>query len=118
MYEENETLVTVEDIGEEGTEKFIPKGTKVVFLKAIDNMSDLSKSKVYIRYGKRGLVVPEIAVKPLDDKKLDSALAEFNKAFMELNPELKKYHPNFFIRSYYKIIYFFKDLFSGSKKKS
>ena len=118
MYEENETLITVENIGEEGTDKFIPKGTKVTFLKAIDNPNDLSKAMVYIRHGKRGLVVPELAVKPLDEKKLDTALDEFNKVMMQRNPELKKYHPNLFIRYFYRLVYFFKGLFGDSRKKN
>ena len=116
MYSENEVLITVEDIGEENTDKFIPKGTEVIFLKVIDNPSDLSKSMVYIRHGKRGLVVPEIAVKPKDESKPMKALEEFNKAFMDLNPELKKYHPNLFIRYFYRLVYFFKGLFDGKKR--
>ena len=115
MYKENEVLVTVEDIGEVDTEKFIPKGTEVTFLKVVDGGVDLSKSMVYIRHGKRGLVVPEIAVRPLDANKPLNELAEFNKVFMAKNPELKKYHPNLLLRYFYRALFFIRDLF---KKES
>jgi hypothetical protein len=113
MYSENEILVLVEDIGEEGTDKFIAKGTEVIFLKVIDNPADLSKAMVHIKHGKRGLVVPEIAVTPKDRKKLVKALDEFNKAFLEQNPDLKRYHPNIILRYYYRFIHFIKGLING-----
>lgn len=116
MYSENEVLITVEDIGEKDTPKFIPKGTKVIFLKAIDNPADLSKSMVYIRHEKRGLVVPELSVAPLDKKKSINALADFNNAFMKQNPELRIYHPNFFIRMYFRLFYWVKKVINEKNK--
>jgi hypothetical protein len=117
VYREEEKLILVADIGSEDLGNLIKEGTEVTFIKAIDDPSDLSKSKVYIRHGKKGYVVPEIAVRPLDENKPLNALAEFNKAFMQRNPELKIYHPNVFLRYFYRFIFWVKGLFKKEENE-
>jgi len=102
MYQENETLILLQDVGKEDTDTFIPKDTEVTFVKAMDNPRDLSKAIVVIKYQDRTMALPELAVKPKADKTID-ALKDFNKQIMKSRPELKMYHHNIFMRALYKL---------------
>lgn len=103
MYNENETLILQQNVGKEDTESFIPKGTEVTFVKAMDNPRDLSKAIVVINYQGRIIPLPELAVAPKKQGKTVSALKEFNKQLMENRPELKVYHHNIFMRLFYRL---------------
>jgi hypothetical protein len=98
MYEPDEKLVLVKPYGKEDSEKYLPVGTKVEFVK-VDN--------------ERIVVMKEVNVKPVDDSKVKKEFKEFQKAMMIRNPRLRRYHPNFFVRTYFKIYYFFKDRFGN-----
>jgi hypothetical protein len=104
MYQENETLILLQNVGKEDTEKFIPKNTEVTFIKAVDDRNDLTKSIVVVKYGDRVLSLPELAVKPKKKNKTISALKEFNKQMMENRPELKVYHHNVLMRIFYRVV--------------
>lgn len=102
MYNENETLILLQDVGKKDTDLFIPKDTEVTFVKAVDNPRDMSKSMVVIKYQDRIMSLPELAVKPKKDKTID-ALKDFNKQLMGNRPELKIYHHNIFMRLFYRL---------------
>lgn len=102
MYQENEALILLQNVGKEDTETFIPKGTEVTFVKAVDNPRDLTKALVVIKFKDRIMSLPELAVKPKADKTID-ALKDFNKQMMKNRPELKVYHHNVIMRLFYRL---------------
>jgi len=102
MYQDNETLILLQDVGKKDTDLFIPKNTEVTFVKAMDNPRDLSKAIVVVKYEDRIIPLPELAVKPKANKTID-ALKDFNKQMMKSRPELKLYHHNIFMRLFYRL---------------
>lgn len=111
LYSPDCELKVVVDIGKEGDKLYIPKGTIVRFHAVVDDPNDLTKSLVMAKFEDRMIVTQEVNVRPLEDKKLKNAFDEFNKKMMIANPELRVYHPNIFVRTYFKIYYFFKRKF-------
>ena len=103
MYKENEKLRLLGNIGKEGEKGFVPKGTEVTFVKAID--SGL-QSFVVVQLDDRIFTIKEISVEPLETNTL-AVLKDFNRQLMDKNPELRKYHHNMFMRVFYRI----RDLF-------
>lgn len=108
MYDKDEKLITLENIKYGKTE--IQEGTEVTFIKAVDSKDDITKSIVLIQYEDKIIPVLELKVRPKDVKKIDNAYDTFNKMMYKNNPRLRMYHPNFFVRTFFKIYYFiFKD---------
>ena len=103
MYKENEKLRLLGNIGKEGEKGFVPKGTEVTFVKAID--SGL-QSFVVVQLDDRIFTIKEISVEPLETNTL-AVLKDFNRQLMDKNPELRKYHHNMFMRVFHRI----RDLF-------
>ena len=116
QYEENELLITTEDIGSEEKGNLIPAGSEVNFIKVVDNDSDLAKALIAFRFGTKILVTLESNVRPKDKKKLKNAHKEFNKNMMRHHPRTRRYQPNRFLKVYFRIYYFISDLF-GRKKE-
>lgn len=114
-YELNEILVTTEDIGSKEKGDLIPEGTEVNFLKIVDNENDLSQSMVAFKYNDKVMVTLEAKIRPKDTKKLKAAKKEFNRNMMRNNPRLRRYHYNLLFRYYFRIHYFFLDLFESKK---
>lgn len=106
MYKENEKLRLLGNIGKEGDKGFVPKGTEVTFVKAID--SGL-QSFVVVQLDDRIFTIKEISVEPLETNTL-AVLKDFNRQLMDKNPELRKYHHNVFMRVFYRIRDFFRKL--------
>jgi hypothetical protein len=106
MYKENEKLRLLGNIGKEGDKGFVPKGTEVTFVKAID--SGL-QSFVVVQLEDRIFTIKEISVEPLETNAL-AVLKKFNNELMDKNPELRKYHHNVIMRLFYRIRDFFKKL--------
>ena len=115
IYEENELLITTEDIGSELKGNLIPEGTEVNFIKVVDNESDLAQSLIAFRYGKKILVTLESRVRPKNKKKIKNAHKEFNMNMMRHHPRTRRYHPNLLLKIYFRLHYFFIDLFGGKK---
>lgn len=114
MYEPDDNLVLVKPFGREDSEKYLPVGTKVKFVKVVHNDNDLAQSLIIVKVDDdRVVVMKEVNVKPVDDSKIKKEFKEFQKAMMIRNPRLRRYHPNFFVRTYFKIYYFFKDRFGN-----
>ncbi len=112
MYTKGERLIILQDVGEEGKANYLAKDTEVLFHNVIDTLRpDVSFLTVHKEGETSFYTVPELAIKSLENDPL-VALAAFNKALTEGNPELGIYHPNFFKRSYYKV----KKFFTVSKK--
>jgi len=116
MYEENETLITTEDIGSEKKGTLIPKGSKVNFIRVADS-PDLGRCLIAIRLGERVLVVPENIVKFKSWWKRRKAFKQFNNQFMISSPRLRRHHPNLVLKLYFRTYYFFKDLFGGKDEE-
>ena len=74
MYKENEKLRLLGNIGKEGDKGFVPKGTEVTFVKAID--SGL-QSFVVVQLEDRIFTIKEISVEPLETNAL-AVLKKFN----------------------------------------
>lgn len=106
MYKENEILLLTQNVGVENTEGFIPKGSELLFLRAIDNPNDLSKSMLIVQFEDRQLALPELTLVPKEVNTI-KALESFNKSLMDSKPELKIYHHNPFMRLLYTITNFF-----------
>jgi len=94
VYNEKEVLILLQNVGIEGKDSFIPKGTEVTFIKAVDNKNQLSKSMLVIQFEDRQLALPELALKPKKEGMAIDALKDFNLKLMESRPELKVYHHN------------------------
>lgn len=110
MYGEKEKLVLVEPYGKEDSDKHLPKGTEVEFVKVIPNDNDLALSLIAVKVDEeRVVVMKEANVKPVDEKKIKNEFKEFQKNMMKNNPRLRIYHPNFFVRTWFKIYYYYKD---------
>lgn len=114
MYKENQELELIQDVGKKDSPKFLPKGTKVKFIKVVDFEY---RSFVSVSYEDRVFTLPELAVKPVGIDTLKE-LKKFNSKLMESNPELKKYHHNVFMRFYYRIIDFFKNKLTKKPKQN
>lgn len=112
MYSENEILVLVEPHGRKDTRTYLPVGTEVTFIKVVHNDQDLSLSLVVVQYEDRIFPLKEVKVKPKNKNKLKEEFKKFNKTMMLRNPELKKYHPNLFLRYYYRLLFYIKGLFN------
>ena len=104
MYQENEKLILLQNVGIEGKDNFIPKDSEVIFVKAVDDPNNLARSMVIIQFEDRQLALPELAVRPVADKTIN-ALKEFNLKLMESSPELKLYHHNRLFRLYHTIMF-------------
>lgn len=115
MYKDKEKLILLRDVGKKGSENFIPAGSEVLFIKAIDDPNNLAKSFVIVQYENRQMALPELAVKPKGSKTIE-ALKDVNIYLMENNPELKKYHHNIFVRPFYSVLFWIKGLFSFKKR--
>ena len=115
MYAENEILVTTEDIGKKENGTLIPKGTVVEFIKVLDS-DDLTKSLIAIKLEDRVLVTLETNVKIKNWWKRRKAFKAFNNQMMINNPRYRRYHPNVFMRTYFKLFYFIKDKFGGNNE--
>jgi hypothetical protein len=103
MYRDEEELELLVDFGNEDSDKFIPKGTRATFVKVVDDPNDLTKSLVLAKLeDDRAIIVKETDIKPVEEKVVEVAFDEFNKMMMKANPELRKFHPNFFVRYYYR----------------
>lgn len=113
MYKENEELILLADKGKEGEKGYLPKGTKVTFVKAVDQGY---KSMVVVQHEDIMLVLPELAVKPSETDSL-AVLRDFNSKLIDSNPELRKYHHNAFMRLLYAIRDFFRKLLTRKKKE-
>ena len=114
IYRDNEELELLVSYGKKDTEAYLEKGTIVNFVKSFDGGSiDSSKILAKVPNTKRAIIVKETDVKPVEEKVVEVAFQDFNKMMMETNPELRIYHPNFFVRTYFKIYYFFKKRFSN-----
>lgn len=114
MYKENEKLILVKAIGKEEDEKYVPAGTEVIFVKAIDH--DL-KSYVVVQLGDRILSIPELAVKPTETDTIKE-LKKFNEGLIKNSPELGIYHHNLIISIYYRIKLFFTKLLTRKEKSA
>lgn len=112
MYKENEKLKLLGDVGKEGDKNYLPKGTEVTFIKAID--SGLNSFVVVQVNEERIITVKEIAVAPLETDTL-AVLKDFNNKLIAENPELRKYHHNAFMRLIHRIKDFFKKLLTRKK---
>jgi hypothetical protein len=111
IYEENEEIELLIDFGKEGTSSFLKAGTKLLFVKSFDGGSiDSSKVLAKLPNSKKSIIIKETDVKPVNSKTSKKAFTELNKMMMAANPELRKFHPNFFVRCYYRVYYFFKGL--------
>lgn len=108
MYEKGEILEVVTPFGPKDNK--LPKGTKVEFIKAVDN-ADLAKSLVAVQYEDRVLVTLETNVRIKSWWRRRKAFKQFNYQMMVNNPRLRRYHPNFFLRCYYKSYYYIVDKF-------
>ena len=121
IYKDNEELELLVDFGKEGSNMFLPKGTRVNHVKSVDNENDLTKALIVAKYTdptskeERALIVKETDVKPIEEETVEVAFDEFNKMMMKTNPELRKFHPNLFVRWYYRAYYFFKELMNREK---
>lgn len=111
-YEDNEILLTTVKIpiGNPLDENFIPIGTEVQFFKLVDNENDLTKTLVAFRYGSKMLVTLEANLKPKNKRKLKKAFSGFNSDMMRHHPELRRYHPNPFLKAYWRLYYYVKNL--------
>jgi len=109
MYQENEVLITVEPIGSEEKGNLIPVGTKVNFVKVIDDNNDLAKALVAFKYEDKVLVTLETNIKIKSWWKRRKAFKKFNNQMMVNNPRLRRYHPNIIIKMYYRIRYYILD---------
>ena len=108
-YEPKEILVTVEPIGSERKGTLIPVGTEVEFIKVQDS-ADLAGTLLAFKYGERVVVTKETNVKPKNEKKVKKAFSAFDKQMMINNPRLRRHHPMFVLRMFYRALYFFKDM--------
>jgi hypothetical protein len=113
MYKENEKLRLLGNIGKEGDKGFVPKGTEVTFVKAIDQGL---ASFVVVQLDDRIFTIKEIAVEPLETNTL-AVLKDFNRELIAENPELAKYHHNVFMRLFHRIKDFFKNLLTRKPKE-
>ncbi len=113
MYKKDEELILLADKGTEGEKGFLPEGTKLKFVRAVDYGF---KSMVVVQHEDTVLVLPELAVRPTKTNTL-AVLRDFNNELAKNNPELKKYHHNVFKRIYYRIKRFFKELLTRDKQE-
>lgn len=104
MYDKDEKLIVLEPIKYGKTE--IEEGAEVTFVKAVDNKDDITKSVVLVKHGSKIVPVLELKVKPKNEKKLENAYVDFNKMMYKNNPRLRMFHPNFFVRTFFRIYYF------------
>lgn len=115
MYKEGEILITTQDVGKPDSKNFIKKGTKVTFVKVVDNENDLTKSLVAFNYGGKTLVTLETNLRIKSWWRRRQAIREFDKKMMKSNPRLRIYHYNPALRIIFKIRYFITDLFTRKK---
>ena len=104
MYKKNEKLELLSDYKKKGEVGYIPKGTIVYFQDVKD--VDL-KSLVQIRHDNQILIVPELAVRPLETNP-EKVLKQWSTKIISERKDLGIYHPNFFIRTWYKFLNLFK----------
>ena len=116
MYDDNEILTLVQNVGIEGKDGFIPKGSEVIFVKAVDDPNNISRSMVVVNFGDRQLALPELAVKSNSVDTID-VLKDFNRHLIDSNPDLKMYHHNKFMRAYYKVLLVLANIFINPIKR-
>ena len=106
-YTEGEEVILTEDVGKRGKKGFIPKDTKVKFIKVIDNPNNLSASLAVIEHEDRQLALPEVVIRS-ENIDYDKMLKELNNSLIKSKPDLGVHHHNFFVRTFHKIKRFFK----------
>ena len=119
MYKENEQVILLQNVGIEGDENFIPKGSELIFLKAVDDPRNISRSMVVVQFEDRQLALPELAVKPKHTDTINE-LKKFNSSIMEHDNHLRVYHHNPIMRFIYRVLNWIKEKFPNkeeSKKK-
>jgi hypothetical protein len=102
MYLEGEVVITTANIGKEGTELYVPKGSEVEFIRSIET-TDMSKQMVMVKHGDRALCVSDLVIRKQDIKAYKKAMDKLNRDLARNNPRLGLHHSNFFIRLYYRI---------------
>jgi len=115
MYSDNETLITISNIGTEKLPGFIPKDSEVIFIKSVYT-DDVSKSYILIEYNGKKLLVPELSVRKRNQKEYKKHLKAFNKSLYKSNPRLKIHHTNVILRLFYRLYYKIKDIFKKPKR--
>lgn len=118
LYTPDCELKVVKKIGKKTDKVQLEVGTILKFHAVIDDPNDLTKSLVMAYYKdenneQKMIITKEVNVKPVEEERVENTFDEFNKLMMQNNPELRIYHPNFFVRTYYKIYYFFKKRFGN-----
>jgi hypothetical protein len=108
MYKDNEILETTLPIGKKDTSNYLPKGSKVKFIKVVNN--DLENSLLVVEIAGRKLAIKETDVRIRSWWRRRKAINEFNKQMYVQNPRLRRYHKNLFKRVFYKVYYYLKDL--------
>lgn len=113
MYKDNETLITTEDLGKEGSPNFLKKGSKVTFVKVAGG--GLEDSQLVVKVGDRPMVVKETSVRIKSWYRRMKAIYDFNKQMVEGYPRLRMYNGFFFQKWFWKAYYFFADRFQKEK---
>ncbi len=112
MYKDNEILETTLPIGKKDTPSFLPVGSKVKFIKVIND--DLENSLLVVEVAGKKMAIKETDVRIRSWWRRMIAINEFNKQMHIQNPRLRRYHRNIFKKVYYRVYYFIKDLIGGS----
>lgn len=108
-YKKGDILKTVKDIGKPDTSKFLPRNTKVEFVKASEPDASL-KAYVQVKTPERMLVLDEVDVKLPSWWRRKETEITFNYNMMRGNPRLKEYHPFLVNRVFYRVVFFVIDL--------
>jgi hypothetical protein len=111
MYRDNEILETTLPIGNTESPNHLPKGSKVKFIKVIND--DLENSLLVIEVAGRKVAVKETDVRIRSWWRRRKAINEFNQLMYGQNPRLRRYHKNLLKKVYYRVYYFVKDLVGG-----
>ncbi len=113
MYKDNEILETTLPIGKKDTPSFLPKGSKVKFIKVIND--DLENSLLVVEVAGKNMAIKETDVRIRSWWRRRKAIDEFNQLMYGQNPRLRRYHKNLLKKVYYRVYYFIKDLIGGEK---
>ena len=115
QYKEGEILKLCRDVGKPESKGFIKSGSKVKFIKLMDNPDNPDKAMVGVSYKGRTLVLREIDVQIPSWFKRKKIEWDFNKKMMKNNKELRKYHPFFPVAYYFRLHYRVKNILNDSK---